>query len=254
MMADGGVINLFELVSVTQPSEQVVLQIRRLIAKGLLKPGDMLPPERSLSEKLGISRGHVRKGIKTLELYGFVKSIQGKGTVVSDLGMRTMGGMLGNLLKIAAEDIMALADTRILIETHTATLAATRSSAGDREALREIVEQMQEVGEDQQRWLELDLSLHVKIAEASHNPVLHELVKFMTPNIVGYYHTFFRNRIIITVSIHEEIVANILKRNARKAGEVMHRHLMGSRKVFEELMLPQRRKKGAGAVHGRGKV
>lgn len=224
-MPEDEVIDLFQGINVVRPSEQVVMQIRRLIAKGRLKPGDMLPPERSLSEKLGISRGQVREGIKTLELYGFVKSIQGRGTVVSDLGMRTMSDMLGNLLKLTSEDIQAFVDTRILLETHTARLAAANSTREDKDALLAITRDMREVGDDLDRWLETDLSLHVKIAEASHNPVLLELIKFMTPNVVGYYRKFFRDKILNTAPMHETIVQRIVDGDGEGAAALMHQHM-----------------------------
>lgn len=224
-MAQEEVIDLFEGINIVRPSEQVVTQIRRLIAKGVLKPGDMLPPERSLSAKLGISRGHVREGLKTLEMYGFVKSIQGKGTVVSDLGMKTMSGILGDLLNLTKDDVLAFLDTRILLETHAAGLAAAKSTPQDREEMREIMERMHGVGDDTELWLELDLGLHVKIAEASHNQVLIELIKFMTPNVVSYYRKFFQDRITVTIPIHAELVDAILEGDADKASHVMNRHL-----------------------------
>lgn len=223
-MADG-LIDMFQGISVTKPSEQVVMQIRRLIAKGVLKSGDMLPAERVLAERLGISRGQVREGIKTLELYGFVKSMQGKGTVVSDLGMETMSGILGDLLNITSEDVLAFLDTRALLETHAARLAALKSTPEDIDAMRAIIGRMHDIGDDKERWLELDLGFHLKIAEASHNPVLFELIKFMTPNIVSYYRKFFRDRIVVTVPIHEQIFDAVVTGNGDKAAATMNRHL-----------------------------
>ncbi|MDR2390182.1 MAG: FadR family transcriptional regulator [Planctomycetota bacterium] len=238
-MQNYGIIDLFQNVSVTRPPEQVVQQIRVLINKGLLKPGDMLPPERLLGEKLGISRGHVREGIKTLELYGIVKSCQGRGTMVTDLGIQTMSGVLANLLKITIDDIMAFADTRILLETHAVRLAAQNRTERDKEGLLEITERMNGIGNNTALWMELDLGLHIKIAEASHNSVLAELIKFMTPNIMGYYRKFFADRIIVTIPIHRKIVGYIISGRSDRAAVLMHRHLMNSRKVFADGLGPQ---------------
>ena len=228
-----GVLDLFEGVNYTRPPEQVVAQIRKLISRGLLKPGDMLPPERQLSEKLGISRGHVREGIKTLELYGIVKSIQGKGTVVTDLGMQSMSSMLGSLLNITVDDVLALMDARILIESHTAKLAALNSTEDDRGKILATVEEMHHLDGDTARWLEVDLRLHIAIAEASHNPVLSELVKFMTPNLVKYYRKFLSSELHIAVELHQRIANLILTGKSVKAGKLMHEHLMESRRVFD---------------------
>ncbi len=235
-MSTTGVLNLFEGVEITRPPEQVVAQIRKLISRGSLKPGDMLPPERQLSERLGISRGHVREGIKTLELYGIVKSIQGRGTVVTDLGMQSMSSMLGNLLNITSDDILALMDTRILIESHTAKLAALNSTDADKEKIRALVEEMHHLNGDTQLWLEVDLRLHITIAEASHNPVMAELVKFMTPNLVRYYRKFLASQLTLAVDLHQTIAEHILAGRAVKAGKLMHEHLTASRTVFERFL------------------
>jgi GntR family transcriptional repressor for pyruvate dehydrogenase complex len=239
-------IELFQGITITRPSEQVVTQIRRLIAKGALKPGDMLPPERSLSEKLGISRGHVRAGIKTLELYGFVKSTQGRGTVVSDLGMKSLNGILGDLLNLLPEDVLAFLDTRILLETHAAALAAGKRTGEDLDGMREIIGKMREIGGDTDRWLELDFGLHLKIAESSHNPVLAGLIKFMTPNIVSYYHKFFRDRVTVTLPIHIQIVDAIVERDAETASAIMNRHLHDGMREFLDVSDEPKTKKRTG--------
>lgn len=237
-MDDSSLLHLFEGGDETPSPELVVAQIRRLISRGALRPGDMLPPERKLSEKLGISRGHIRKGLKKLELYGIVKSVQGSGTFVTDLGIQTMGGVMGNLLKLSADDILALNDTRMLLEAYAAKRAAEYRTETDAAMLRQIIEKMRLIVDDTEKWLEMDLSLHVKIAEASHNPVLLELIKFMTPNIMGYYRKFLSDRIVITLAIHEEIVSAIVKGDPVKAEKAMLRHLDGSRREFESILQP----------------
>src|SRR5438309_2358089 len=47
--------------------EQVAEQIQRLILRGVLKPGDRLPPERELTRKFGVARSSIRDAIRTLE-------------------------------------------------------------------------------------------------------------------------------------------------------------------------------------------
>ncbi|HET9754344.1 MAG TPA: GntR family transcriptional regulator, partial [Myxococcales bacterium] len=75
----------FETVRKVRRYEQVAEQIRRLIGSGALKPGDLLPPERELAEKLGVGRSSVRDAVRTLEVMGILEPRQGHGTVVRDL-------------------------------------------------------------------------------------------------------------------------------------------------------------------------
>ena len=81
----------FEAVRKTKVYEKVAEQIRRLIRDGLLKPGDMLPPERELAETFQVSRSSLRDAIRALELMGMVEARQGEGTVVRRTFRRSAG-------------------------------------------------------------------------------------------------------------------------------------------------------------------
>ncbi|MEJ2201826.1 MAG: GntR family transcriptional regulator, partial [Desulfuromonadaceae bacterium] len=54
---------VFEPIRPKKISEEIVEQIKTLIAKGELKPGDRIPSERNLAEMLGVSRPSVREAI-----------------------------------------------------------------------------------------------------------------------------------------------------------------------------------------------
>jgi GntR family transcriptional repressor for pyruvate dehydrogenase complex len=55
-----------------------------LIRSGMLQIGDKLPTERSISEKLGISRNTVREALRGLEILGIVNGKQGSGNYLTD--------------------------------------------------------------------------------------------------------------------------------------------------------------------------
>ena len=67
----------------SQLTMQVVEYVRALIARGEVKPGGRLPPERELARELGISRSSLRAGIGFLSAMGVLKSRHGAGTFVS---------------------------------------------------------------------------------------------------------------------------------------------------------------------------
>src|SRR6059058_2206900 len=62
--------------------EEVVTQLREMIHRGELRPGDRLPPERDLAKMLGVSRPTLRAGIRSLAAVGVLQSRQGAGTFV----------------------------------------------------------------------------------------------------------------------------------------------------------------------------
>ncbi|HOK16632.1 MAG TPA: GntR family transcriptional regulator [Defluviitoga tunisiensis] len=64
--------------------KEVENYIKDLIKKNNLKPGDLLPTEAKLEERLGVSRTTVRAAILELQYQGYVIKRQGKGTFVAD--------------------------------------------------------------------------------------------------------------------------------------------------------------------------
>ncbi|RAS85824.1 FadR/GntR family transcriptional regulator [Priestia endophytica] len=64
--------------------EQVMNQLVEYIQSESLPKGEKIPPERNLSELLGVSRSSIREGIRGLELLGYLHSKQGGGTFVAN--------------------------------------------------------------------------------------------------------------------------------------------------------------------------
>lgn len=63
---------------------QLVMIFKRYISSGTLKPGDLMPSELELCNKLSISRTTVRQAFAALEAEGLVVRQRGKGTFVSE--------------------------------------------------------------------------------------------------------------------------------------------------------------------------
>ena len=64
-------------------SDQIAEQLEGMIADGTLKPGERLPAERQLAERLGISRPSLREAIQKLASKGLLSTRQGGGTFVT---------------------------------------------------------------------------------------------------------------------------------------------------------------------------
>src|SRR5215213_9380986 len=67
-------------------SNVVIDGIRQMIMSGELVPGSRLPVERELGERLGVSRGPLREGVRALVVLGVLETRQGDGTYVTSLG------------------------------------------------------------------------------------------------------------------------------------------------------------------------
>ena len=80
----------FQEIRIESPVDKIIRQIRELITSGQLNPGDKLPPERKLAERLGVGRSNVRDAIKKLEFYGILKTVPQSGTIVAGMGITAL--------------------------------------------------------------------------------------------------------------------------------------------------------------------
>lgn len=222
-------LNNFKEISIESPIDKIMNQIKSLITSGQLKPGDKLPPERQLAEKLGVGRSHVRAAIRKLEFYGILKTLPQSGTKVAGIGITALEGLISDVLRIEDSDFASLVETRVVLEQHAAQLAAERRTDEDivniRKALKAYVEKV-EKGEVA---IEEDLMFHLAIAEASKNTVLKSLMLIITPDII---HNFNKleicndGNIQKTLEEHNLIVEHIINQSPAESSIAMRAHLL----------------------------
>ncbi len=63
---------------------QIVNQVKYLVASGLLRPGEELPPIRTLALQLKVTPNTIVKAYGELEILGVIHKRQGSGTFVSE--------------------------------------------------------------------------------------------------------------------------------------------------------------------------
>ncbi|MGA8527284.1 MAG: GntR family transcriptional regulator, partial [Candidatus Sulfotelmatobacter sp.] len=73
-LAPAGAYPVYKVVRTSRLYEQIVQQIEESVLNGSLKPGDQLPAERDLAQRLGVSRTAVREAVKTLREKGLVEA------------------------------------------------------------------------------------------------------------------------------------------------------------------------------------
>lgn len=94
---------------------QVMDQIRELIASGSYKPGDKLPTEKELAEQLGVGRSSIRETIKVFNYLGVLESKSAKGTFVCSRSSISREVLTWALL-LGEDDIKMVIDLRAAIE------------------------------------------------------------------------------------------------------------------------------------------
>ncbi|MGN0148213.1 MAG: FadR/GntR family transcriptional regulator, partial [Arthrobacter koreensis] len=108
-------------------TDEAITKIKAMLISGELKAGDRVPPEKELSERLGLSRSSLREAVKALELARVLDVRRGDGTYVTSLEpailMETMSFVVDLHQERAAAELL---EVRRILEPGSASLAARR--------------------------------------------------------------------------------------------------------------------------------
>ncbi len=215
-------------INMIKPSDMIINQIKILITDGVLKSGDVLPSERKLSERFGVGRGHVREAIQRLEFFGVVETVPQSGTRIASLGIKTLQGLVSNIIDLEKDDFLALFETRCFLEVFATRLTARRASRDDFKHLMATHHEFESCVQAGESGLEEDLLFHLLISELSRNSSLHSLISYITPDVLRFskkHGTCRDGRFYKALQEHKKILDALLARDEEMAAQAMRDHL-----------------------------
>lgn len=212
-------------------SEQVLDELKRMIKEGQFPPNSKLPSETELAKMFKVSRAPVREALSVLAASGLIESKQGGGSWVKDVQLNDMLAAT-TLEMVSNEQVLYLLETRMILETEAAALAAQRFQETDLEALKQAQNEFQRIVEEEESIGDrADVDFHLAVVRASHNPILIQMVE----NIADLYHKVLRFTLKQNVgwqrkreqvfAEHEAIVSAIRQRDGQLARQKMAEHL-----------------------------
>lgn len=222
------ILNNLEEIKIEKPADIIIKQIRNLISSGQLNPGDKLPSERQLCDKFGVGRSHVRDALRKLEFYGILKTLPQSGTVVAGLGVTALEGLINDVLQLNEHDFHSFVETRVLLEMHSAQLAAERATVDDIIKIEKSLDAFGKEVNAGKQGVEEDLMFHLKIADASKNSVLNSLLLIVIPDMIRLSKNLDicgDGRFVQAYHEHNEIFDCIKNHDAAGAGNAMKAHL-----------------------------
>jgi GntR family transcriptional repressor for pyruvate dehydrogenase complex len=171
----------FQRVEQEKLAQSVMRQIELLILRGILRPGERLPSERDLSERLGVSRPSLREAVADLQQRGLLTSRAGSGIFVADVLGSAFSDALVQLFATHEESVFDYIAFRRDMEGLAAERAARLASDTDLQVIDAIFRKMELVDarrapEDE---AQLDAGFHMAIIEASHNVVMLHMMRSM---------------------------------------------------------------------------
>ncbi len=212
-------------------SDQAYEQIRDLIFRGQLKPGDQIMPERELAQALGVSRPTVREAIKRLVTMGLLEHRQGQGTFVRSTDFQRQHNPLAAVIEGHDASLEELLEVRMGLEGQSVILAAQRATAEDVQVLEKSLAAMLAENAAGRLGIEEDVSFHMAIAFASQNPVqVHIMKSFydllhygIKENLQALWEE--PTSLPIIAQQHREIFAAIKEHDPEAAYQAMKRHI-----------------------------
>ncbi|MEM1237903.1 MAG: FadR/GntR family transcriptional regulator [Pseudomonadota bacterium] len=171
----------FQKIETEKLASAVVAQIELLILRGVLRPGERLPAERDLAERLGVSRPSLRDALATLQNNGLVESRAGSGIYVSDVTGNAFSPSLIRLFSAHDEAVFDYLAFRRDLEGMAAERAARLASNTDLAVIQAVMDKMEEAHQKRSGDTEsaLDAEFHLAIIEASHNTIMLHMMRSM---------------------------------------------------------------------------
>lgn len=153
-------------------TDQAIDRIRQMIVDGELRPGDRLPREPDLAERLGLSRNSLREAVKALSLINVLDVRQGDGTYVTSLEPGLLLSALDFVVDLHQDDtVLQLFEVRLILEPAATALAATHMSDEHIAQLRAHLDALP-AQPTVDELVASDIAFHHLIAQGSGNPVL----------------------------------------------------------------------------------
>ncbi len=109
---------IFSPIKSRRSFDEIALEVKELIFKGVLKPGDKLPSETELARQFKLGRQTIREALRVLELSGFitVQKGYGGGPTIADNVLSRIGSLFFDALRFDKISLEELTVARIKIE------------------------------------------------------------------------------------------------------------------------------------------
>jgi DNA-binding FadR family transcriptional regulator len=232
-------------------STAICRHLEELILDGTLQPGDKVPSERQLCQRLSVSRPLIREALKELSGRGVIDTQHGKGSfVVGMVSSIENNSPLSRLYDSHPRLLYDMLEVRELLEGQAAMLAAERGTDKDFYKIAKAFNTMNDALQNEKEVVNAahrDHDFHRSIYEASHNPVLihtlQSLMQLMLNSVMAcvsnlYHRSPHKQQID---KHHRQIYEAVTQRKPELAREVAMEHVRNIRECMLEIEREEQR-------------
>lgn len=211
-------------------SNVVIRKVQEMILSGELQEGDKLPPEREMTQRLGIGRPALREGLKSLEMLGLVERRHGLGNFIINKVQASYFEPLSLSFMLNHGTESEIFEMRSCLETYTAAKAAEIATPSDIRSLRAIAQQMVSARTPSEK-ASFDRNLHFEIVRITGNMLMYNIMENVSYLIDRFFEksvqlSYFKGDSIENIyKEHEEIISALERYDSKAAAAAMEKHL-----------------------------
>lgn len=165
-------------------TDEAILKIKGMIVSGDLSPGDRLPPEKELSEALGLSRSSLREAVKALEVIRVLDVRRGDGTYVTSLEPKLLLEAMSFVVDLHGDQsILEIFAVRRILEPAATAMAAGKLGDDEITGLKKMISDVDE-STSVEGLVDHDLAFHRRIVAAAGNSYLSSLIDSLSSDTV----------------------------------------------------------------------
>ncbi|HLS20524.1 MAG TPA: FadR/GntR family transcriptional regulator [Bacillota bacterium] len=218
--------------------ENIIDQIKIAIEEGRIKPGDKLPSERQLAEKLNVARTSVKEAITVLESSGVVTVRPGVGMFLNNDSVSVSINKISEIINQRTFEFEKLIEMRQAIEGDAAYYAALRITDEQKKKLTNIYKMLIHSQQQSKEAIEEDYQFHLMIVEAANNSIMLETMHVIAQKIMQGLkesrHTSIQDELLnkAVLEEHRLIYEAIMNNKPEQARDAMWAHHQATKKRY----------------------
>ena len=215
-------------------TQKISEDIISLILEENLQPGDKLPNETVLCEKLNAGRSSIREAMKLLASRNIVTIRQGSGTYIAKTPGMVEDPLGFTFISNKKKLVHDLLEVRFLLEPSIASMAAANADEEDIKKIIKLCDEIEDLLKNNKDHIQKDIEFHTAIALSSKNVVVPRLVPVINSSIPLFVEMTENTLRQETIESHREIAEAIAAHDTLRAHDAMYLHLVYNRKTIQK--------------------
>ena len=191
----------------------VIDYFKKKIMDGELRPGEKLPPERDIAERLNVSRNSVREAIRIMDMTGVISSQQGSGNYITCEFQKSLAETMTMMFAMDQIDYKQISQIRQALECLAFSLAIEHASDEQIKEMESLVKELDKSTDD------------VKNAALVIDSFIHDMR-------AAILRTEERKKLLN--ECHKKLIEALKEKDETKGQEALKRHFMLINEILEE--------------------